>query len=113
MVGAARDSECPEIKFVSGDAIEGPMHTNDTALVSGAATFGRPKHEPKDVVEINGGTYGVSSGCKSTADYYTTTGCYSKGPTLTPPPTDTSLSFYVEPEYNYLGMTRSNSKAPK
>jgi Tfp pilus assembly protein PilX len=100
-------TECPVINFITGDHIEGPMHTNDTALVSGAATFGRSGHEPKDAVEINGGTYGVDAGCKSAAVYYTTTGCYTTtGPTLTPPPNDQSLEFYVEPKYKYYGLTR-------
>jgi hypothetical protein len=87
------------------------MHTNDTALVSGAATFGRKNHEPADTIEINGGTYGSSSGCKSTSVYYTTSKCYiTTGPTLTPPPTDTSLELYVEPAYRYEGMTRIELK---
>jgi Tfp pilus assembly protein PilX len=102
---------CEAINFIGGDAIEGPMHTNDTALVSGAATFGRKNHEPADTIEINGGTYGSSSGCKSTAVYYTTSKCYvTTGPTLTPPPTDTSLGLYVEPAYRYEGMTRIELK---
>ena len=87
------------------------MHTNDTSLVSGAATFGRSGHEPKDSVEINGGTYGSASGCKSSAVYYTASGCYiTTGPTLTPPPNDTSLGFYVEPKYDYKGLTRIELK---
>lgn len=108
---AAKGYSCPAINFVTGDHIEGPMHTNDTSLVSGGATFGRSGHEPKDVVEMNGGTYGSDAGCKSIAVYYTATGCYvTTGPVLTPPPTDTSLEFYVEPAYNYEGMTRIELK---
>jgi Tfp pilus assembly protein PilX len=104
-------SKCPAINFITGDHVEGPMHTNDTALVAGGATFGRSGHEPKDVVEMNGGTYGASAGCKSSAVYYTTSGCYiTTGPTLSPPPNDTSLSFYVEPKYNYKGLTRIELK---
>jgi hypothetical protein len=102
---------CPAINFITGDHIEGPMHTNDTSLVSGSATFGRNGHEPKDVVEINGGTYGSASGCASSAVYYTASKCYvTTGATLTPPPTDTSLEFYVEPEYQYSGMTKIELK---
>ncbi len=101
---------CPAINFITGDHIEGPMHTNDTALVSGNATFGRSGHEPKDAVEINGGTYGSNSGCKG-ATYYTASGCYTTtGPTMLPPPTDTSLALYVEPAYEYSGMTRIELK---
>jgi Tfp pilus assembly protein PilX len=104
-------TSCPSINFVSGDSIEGPMHTNDAALVSGGATFGRKGHEPKDTVEINGGTYGSSSGCKSSATYYTATGCYTeKGPTLSPPPDDTSLGFYVEEANHLYGATHLELK---
>jgi Tfp pilus assembly protein PilX len=103
--------EKASINFVSGDSIEGPMHTNDAALVSGGATFGRKGHEPKDTVEINGGTYGSQSGCKSSATYYTATGCYvTTGPTLTPPPTDTSLEFYVEESNRLAGQTKLELK---
>ena len=94
---SGKPCEAEVINWVSGDHTEGPMHTNDAALVSGAATFGREKQEPKDSVEINGGTYGSSAGCKGGGKYYTSTGCYTeKGQTLTPPPSDESLSFYVE-----------------
>ncbi len=99
------------INFVTGDAIEGPMHTNDAALVSGAASFGRNGHEPKDGIEINGGTYGAQAGCKSTAVYNTATNCYmTTGPTLTPPPTDTSLEFYVEETNRLSGATHLELK---
>ena len=99
------------INFVTGDSIEGPMHTNDTSLVSGATTFGRKGHEPKDAVEINGGTYGSQSGCKSSATYYTATGCYiTTGPSLTPPPTDTSLELYVEETNRISGQTKLELK---
>ena len=108
---ASGKPECPAINFVEEDSVKGPMHTNDTALVSGGAEFGRPGHEPKDSVEINGGTYGADAGCKSAAVYNTVSGCYSTtGPTLLPPPNDTSLSFYVEPEYHYLGATKIELK---
>ena len=103
----AKNCEKKVINWVSGDHTEGPMHTNDAALVSGGATFGREKAEPKDQVEINGGTYGSSSGCKSSATYYTTTKCYTeKGPTLVPPPTDESLEFYVEEANRLKGATK-------
>ncbi len=102
-----KNCEKKVINWVSGDHTEGPMHTNDSALVSGGATFGREKAEPKDQVEINGGTYGSSAGCASTAKYYTTTKCYNeKGPTLTPPPSDESLEFYVEESNRLKGVSK-------
>jgi Tfp pilus assembly protein PilX len=98
---------CKVINFKTGDEIEGPMHTNDAASVEGSTIFGRKGHEPKDSIEINGGTYGAASGCpsKGGAVYNTATGCYSKGPELTPPATDTSLEFYVESENHLRGQT--------
>lgn len=96
--------KCQEIEFTTGDSVNGPMHTNDAADVGGSATFGRNGHSPADAVEINGGTY-PSSGCSGTAKYYTATKCYSKGATLVPPESDTTLGAYVEPAYHFYGVT--------
>ncbi len=97
--------KCEVIEFGEGDQIEGPMHTNDAADVTGGTRFGREGHTPTDVVEINGGTYGSQAGCSSSAKYFTATKCYTKGPYLTAPPKDTSLASYVEPAYEYVGQT--------
>jgi type II secretory pathway pseudopilin PulG len=96
---------CPGIEFGT-EKIVGPMHTNDTSWVQGATIFGRKGNEPPDVVEMLGGTYGSQAGCKSSAKYYTATGCYIKGESLPPPPNDESLAFYVKPEYNFEGVTK-------
>lgn len=105
---------CTAIQFASGDEIEGPMHTNDTADIGGAATFGRKGHEPKDKVEMYRGTYGADAGCKGGATYYTATGCYiEKGQgaeELLPPPNDESLASYVEPENEYEGTVHLELK---
>jgi Tfp pilus assembly protein PilX len=106
---------CQAIEFTNGDKVDGPMHTNDTALVGGSATFGRSGHEPKDVVEMYRGTYGAAAGCKSSATYYTATKCYvEKGQAgaeeLLPPPNDTSLASYVEPENEYVGTVHLELK---
>jgi type II secretory pathway pseudopilin PulG len=98
---------CIAINFREGDQIEGPFHTNDAASIVGSATFGRKGHVPTDVVEMNGGSYGSASGCPSKgAIYYTTSGCSTVGSTLEAPPDDTSLEFYVTPEYHFYGVTR-------
>jgi len=96
---------CQKIEFATGDSVNGPMHTNDAADVGGSATFGREGHTPKDVVEINGGTY-PNANCKEmSAKFYTASGCYSKGITMPPPENDTSLGFYVEGENTFEGVT--------
>lgn len=107
---------CPAINFLSGDEIEGPLHTNDTSLVSGSAIFGRKGHSPPDVIEMFRGSYGSASGCPSAvATYYTATKCYIKegeanAQELVPPPDDESLGAYVEPEYDFEGAVKLELK---
>ncbi len=93
---------CHTIEW-NGDAIEGPFHTEDAAKVTGTATFGRPKHEPVDPVEIRGGTW-PSASCTA-AEYNTTSKCYEKGQPLPLPAEDTSLKFYLESSGTYEGET--------
>jgi Tfp pilus assembly protein PilX len=101
---------CETITFTSGDSVEGPMHTNDSARVEGSAEFGRPKHVPADAIEILGGTYPEDSGGKCTGGkpvFNTPSGCYSLvGEPLTPPPNDTSLTSYVEAANHFEGQTK-------
>ncbi len=98
---------CHTIKFTTGDSVQGPMHTNDSARVEGTPSFGRNGHIPADAVEINGDTY-PSKECPKTGGptYYTVTKCYTdKGPTLIPPESDTSLGSYVETANRFEGIT--------
>ena len=104
---------CTTITFTTGDVVNGPMHTNDSAKITGAASFGRAGQKPADQVEINGGAYsavGTKPGetCSGlTAIFNTASGCFStKGATLIPPETDTSLALYVEPQNEFTGTTR-------
>ena len=100
-----RPGNCVSIQFTSGDAVNGPMHTNDAADVCGAASFGRKGHSPADVVEMNGGTYNFG-GCSGTPTYNTSTGTFStKGAELLPPTSDTTLGAYVEAEDEFSGVT--------
>jgi Tfp pilus assembly protein PilX len=100
-----RPGNCVSIRFTSGDAVNGPMHTNDAADVCGAATFGRKGHNPPDVVEMNGGTYN-EGGCSGTPTYNTSSGTFStKGAELLPPTSDTTLGAYVEKEDEFSGVT--------
>lgn len=47
---ATWSAECSEIRFVSGDSIEGPLHTNDSMLICGSPAFGR---KPGDAIETS------------------------------------------------------------
>jgi Tfp pilus assembly protein PilX len=102
---------CAEIQFTTGDHVNGPMHTNDSAKVVGEPTFGRKGQAPADVVEINGGTR-PEEGCgeSTTATYYTATKCFTKGTTLEPPENDTTLAAYVEGENQFEGATHLELK---
>jgi len=105
---------CTTIAFATGDTVNGPMHTNDSAKLIGTATFGRASQKPPDPTEINGGVYtSVGSAPQTTcsgltAVFNTASGCFTKGVTLVPPATDTSLGLYVEPQNEYVGVTHLN-----
>ena len=96
------------IYFGSGDSVNGPMHTDDTAVVCGGVEFGRKtrleKKEP-DAVEMNGGA--KLGGCGSGNPIYNTTSGKpeTKGPELEAPQSDGSLKAYVEPGYELSGLT--------
>ena len=117
--GTTRSSKCGNITFTAEDSVNGPMHTDDSALVecSNKVTFGRSEHSPPDSVEINRGTWSGSetkakkaseSPCAagSTPLYYTANKKFSEeGAELHAPPSDTSLKAYVESGYEFVGRT--------
>lgn len=98
---------CGTIVFGPEDNENGPLHTDDAAVVCGGAEFGRENHEPPDVAEMNHGA--VAGGCGSgSAKYNTPTGGPITGPELVAPESDGSLKAYVEhtPQENELaGLT--------
>jgi Tfp pilus assembly protein PilX len=103
---AQRPSECTTIYFVSGDNVNGPMHTDDTAAICGTPEFGRAGHTPKDMVEINKGVTYEGCGGGSAPKYNSPTGTYSVGEELVAPEQDTSLGAYVEPNNSFGGVTQ-------
>ena len=99
---------CEVITFSSGDEVNGPFHTNDSARVEGTAKFGRSA-TGNDAIEINGGTYPEDENFKCSSGkptFYTANKCYEKGEILEPPPNDTSLTSYVKPANDFSGLTR-------
>jgi hypothetical protein len=99
--------ECHNIYFGSEDAVNGPMHTNDTANVCGGSTFGRESHEPPDLVEIDRKT---NTSCGGTATFYTASKTYEVGQDVTPPESDASLNTYVESANRFEGRTELELK---
>lgn len=78
---------CDSIDFITGDAVNGPFHTNDQAMMCGTPVFGRG---PADNVEF-GNTTGwyEDSGCSGTPNIKGTTP--STISILPPPPSNLSL----------------------
>jgi len=61
-------SKCPEIQWVSGDVVDGPLHSNDSLLTCGAPQWGRVGYTDRiEVVpKLNGRV--KDSGCTGDAD---------------------------------------------
>ena len=87
-----RNSACITIAFGTGDAVNGPFHSNDNVYicnpVGAPAVFGRSGESPPDSIETPN-VLAESSGC---AGSFTVNGTenHSVG-TLQPPPNDTQL----------------------
>ena len=101
----AQGLSCNQIYFGENDDVKGPMHTNDGAYYCNGVEFGRPGHEPPDSVEINRGAFYGNCGSGS-VKYNTANGKPSVGHDFEPPPSDSSLKFYVEKGYEFEGRTK-------
>jgi hypothetical protein len=102
----AAKKECTLIQFFGEDNVNGPMHTDDAADVCGAVEIGRKGHIPTDTAEINGAPYAENCGSEGSKPVYNTpTKSWTTGPELVPPEEDTSLKAYVEPGYEFEGVT--------
>jgi hypothetical protein len=75
-----------EIQFPTGDAINGPLHTNDENLsICGSPRFGREKYKDgsdagTDTIEVSGPAPGHqrhNSGCGNTPEIFTPTGKFT------------------------------------
>jgi hypothetical protein len=96
--------KCLEINFVSGDKIDGPLHTNDNLLICGSPTFGR---SPADVIEVSDSApgYQKNSSCSGNNPQFVGP-LVTTAPVLTPPPTNGKLKDIAGPEYTFTGQTR-------
>ncbi len=86
---------CNVISFVTGDKVNGPMHTNDTIAVCGTPGFGR---EISDQIEIGGRTPGWfrTSGCSGSPTFTGTK--VTSASILVPPASNTKLKTLAEKE---------------
>ncbi|MGD0453855.1 MAG: hypothetical protein ABSB69_09680 [Solirubrobacteraceae bacterium] len=102
-------NECVEIEFGPEDSVNGPMKTDDKALVCNGAEFGRASQSPDDPVEIDLGVAAQGNCTRSSEPapiYHTASGKPTEGaPELVAPESDGSLKAYVESEDDFFGLT--------
>lgn len=89
---------CVVISFVSGDSINGPMHTNDAFVICGSPTLGRG---PADPVEVSGppkGWFSTKTFSGSCSGYDTNfKGTFTAdSPVIKPPPSNSALKAVAE-----------------
>jgi Tfp pilus assembly protein PilX len=96
-----RPGGCVQIQFGSFDALNGPVHSNDSWLICGGATFGRNAGDRLESSQASPGW--VSAGCSGSPNF--------KAPfnygvaSMDMPPTNASLSSAAVAPYRYTGRT--------
>jgi type II secretory pathway pseudopilin PulG len=102
---------CKTISFVSGDFINGPMHTNDAFVICGEPTLGGSAADP---IEVSGPPVGwfsttsiPHSGSSCVGSEKNFKGTFTaNSAVLTPPPTNGELQSIAEPQFRYKGQIR-------
>jgi len=96
----SRGRGCQPIEFVTGDAINGPLHSEDTLFVCGRPVFGRTK---ADQIQAAGHS-DEGTGC---GDNAVMTGTFnSTAPSLLPPSTNAQLLNVTQPAFHFTGVTK-------
>lgn len=98
----SRSSSCVEIQFADDDAVNGPLHTNDSILTCNTPTFGRTKN---DAIELNGNTPGYVKNCANQVPNFNGTPVWPGGH-LDMPPSNQELKTLADPAYQYSGKTQ-------
>jgi type II secretory pathway pseudopilin PulG len=102
---------CNAISFVSGDFINGPMHTNDAFVICGSPTLGGSAADP---IEVSGPPLGwfstkdiphSGSSCSGSSSNFKGT-LTANSAVLTPPSTNSELQAIAEPQFKYKGQIR-------
>jgi hypothetical protein len=108
--GTRRSGNCVNIEFGQEDSVNGPMHTDDSALVecSNKVTFGREKQTwSGSESTAKGPEAKTKPTCSGTGPtYYTASGKFTEGAELRPPHSDSSVQDYIESGYEFTGRTK-------
>ena len=104
---AARPSSCDVINFISGDELNGPMHTNDDFAICGNPTFGRTA---ADSIEASGPAPGKKGygGCSDNAQMVGTFRAATR--TLQMPPSNAQLRGLTTPGTTGAGYRLSGTQ---
>ncbi|MGA2163172.1 MAG: hypothetical protein ABSH36_01730 [Solirubrobacteraceae bacterium] len=105
------ERECQNNYFISGESVNGPMHTEDHVGICGSPIFGRSlpdriefgsRGEPS---EEEGYSNEEVGSCPASPTFKGTHVPVSEVKQLEPPPGDEELEHVVEPAYKYTGKT--------
>lgn len=105
IAGAPSGFGCPEIQFVSGDSVNGPLHSNDSLLICNSPIFGRDSDDKIELVpKTNDTVQSGSSGCTNTPVFK---GVHTAGAAaMKPPSTNTALRKVAQDDgYLFAGRT--------
>jgi hypothetical protein len=94
---------CDQIVFVTGDEMNGPLHTNDDLLICGTPRFGRTA---SDVIEVSAPPQGWQGypGCSGNQPNFVGP-LVTTAPVLTPPASNSKLKTIAGSSYTYTGQT--------
>lgn len=107
-IPGTKSTYCRVISFVSGDHLNGPVHTNDAFVICGEPVFGR---DAADSIEVSAPPVGwyetedvphSGSGCDGEPTF---DGTYrTNAAVLVPPTTNQQLAEIAEPSFRYKGQ---------
>ncbi len=93
---------CNKIAFISGDEVNGPMHTNDAYGICGSPTFGRSALDSIEASASAPGWFSICGGSNPIFDGTFTT----SSPILTPPPSNAQLATLTQSQFKFTGQVR-------
>jgi hypothetical protein len=99
---------CRNNFFITGESVNGPMHTEDHAGVCGSPVFGRNENDRIEFGHAvsDEGYSNEGYGCGTPAPVFKGKHIAPKEvPSIEPPPGDEELKHIVEPAYEYKGKT--------
>jgi hypothetical protein len=105
--GTNGNDYCNKISFISGDVIEGPLHTNDALNICGSPVFGRNSLDMIEVSATDPGWYKTDNSFTCSSSNPDFVGEFIKdAPVLTPPPSNSQLANIAVAPFKFTGQVR-------